>query len=60
MHPKRVGEPLPNKVQEERASTHGRSPGLGWEVSEETRREIEEIEANRRDAEYHSIAVMIG
>ncbi len=60
MSSKRIGEPLPLKAQEERASEKGTVPGLGWKVSDETRRKIEEIEENRRDAEYHSIAIMIG
>ncbi len=60
MHPKRVGQPLPLQTEEALASEHGQAPGLGWEVSDDAREAIEEIEANRRDAEYHSIAVRIG
>jgi hypothetical protein len=51
MATKRIGEPVPSIPVEEIVADHDDMPGLGWKVSEETQREIEEIEENIRLAE---------
>lgn len=60
MPTKPFGEPLHRPAPREVVSTDGIRPGLGWEVSTETRREIEEIEANSRAAEQQSGSVVFG
>lgn len=57
---KRFGNPPQRPTSKEILSTDGQKPGLGWEVSEKTRREIEEIEANSRAAEQRSGSVVFG
>ena len=60
MQPKKFGEPLQMDHAEEVTSDNGTAPGLGWEISEETYREIEEVEANIRSADARSLAVIFG
>ena len=63
MASKPFGQPLRRPVPvAEVTSTDGeeKKPGLGWQISAETRREIEEIEANSRTAEQQSGSVVFG
>ena len=54
MPPRRFGKTLERPTIDEVTSSEGNIPGLGWEVTDETKREIEEIESNIRDAEQRS------
>jgi hypothetical protein len=60
MSTKRFGTPPQRPPSTEVLSTEGARPGLGWEVSQKTRREIEEIEANSRAAEQQSGSIVFG
>jgi len=54
------GEALKRPPQEEITAKDSTKPGLGWKVSDEARREIEEIEANIRAAAQRSGSVVLG
>ena len=62
MATKTFGRPLERPAPAaEIISTDGQvKPGLGWEISAQTRREIEEIEANSRAAEQQSGSIVFG
>lgn len=59
---KTFGRPLRRPAPAaELTSTDGQEkPGLGWQISAQTRQEIEEIEANSRAAEQQSGSVVFG
>jgi hypothetical protein len=59
---KTFGQPLrrPDTVTEVTSAEGQPKPGLGWQISAETRREIEEIEANSKAAEQQSGSVVFG
>ena len=54
MPDKRFGEAAPRRFTKETVSDGKPVPGLGWEISESTQREIEVIEKNIRTAEQRS------
>jgi hypothetical protein len=56
----RFGQQVPELTSKEITSDHNDAPGLGWEVSDETLREIEEIEQNIRWAEQNSGYLLMG
>jgi hypothetical protein len=60
MPTKPFGNPVRRSDPHEVVSTDGIRPGLGWEVSKQTLREIEEIEANSRAAELQSGSIVFG
>lgn len=57
---KNFGEVLKRPPQEEVTAQGSNKPGLGWKVSDEARRDIEEIEANIRAAAQRSGSVILG
>lgn len=60
MERRRFGESVPKIATKEIIGDGQSVPGLGWEVSEETRREIEKIEENIRTAEKTSGMLLMG
>ena len=60
MTTKRFGNPPQRPSMNEALSTDGERPGLGWRVSDQAQRDIEEIEANSRAAEQQSGSVVFG
>jgi hypothetical protein len=60
MSVKRFGNPPQRPAPAEILSTESNSPGLGWELDEKTKHEIEQIEANSRAAEQQSGSVVFG
>jgi hypothetical protein len=60
MSVKPFGNPPQRPSPAEILSTESDSPGLGWEVDEKTKRDIEAIEANSRAAEQQSGSIVFG
>ncbi len=60
MTKKIFGQPLQRPAPDEVLSTGGVRPGLCWEISEKTHREIEEIEQNSRTAGQQSGSIVFG
>lgn len=54
MTAKRLGIPLSPRLPEPIQKTDDKTPGYGWTLSDQARRDIEKIEANARDAELRS------
>lgn len=51
MTAKQLGTPLAPKSPEPLKQQDSKTPGFGWELSDTARKDIEEIEANAREAE---------
>jgi hypothetical protein len=62
MPTKTFGQPLrrPLSAAEVTNIDGQEKPGLGWQISDQARREIQEIEANSRAAEQQSGSVVFG
>jgi hypothetical protein len=60
MSTKTFGKPPKRPEADEVLSTGGIRPGLCWEISEKTHREIEEIEENSRTAGQQSGSIVFG
>lgn len=58
MTDKKIGTLLESKVAHVIVEAQSGKPGFGWELKEETRREIEELEDNVRNAEHKSGMLM--
>jgi hypothetical protein len=54
MTAKRLGTPLSPRLPEPIQKTDDKTPGYGWTLSDQARRDIEKIEENARDAELRS------
>lgn len=60
MQKRQFGESVQKISVKEIESDGKRVPGLGWKVSKQTRREIDEIEDNIRSAEQKSGMLLMG
>lgn len=59
MTAKQLGVPLSPQSPEPIQKRDDKTPGYGWRLSDEARRDIEEIEANARSAEQRSGSVIL-
>lgn len=55
----RLGEPVTMTNVLEFTKHEDDAPGFGWEVSEDAKADIDEMEANARSAEHHSGALIL-